>query len=145
MQTLLPRADYSFQAPKATIVLFSGDSTHPFQERRDVTMKRKNHLHFEEVYPPIAIRHPRAWAIKGKNLSIHDIFVVTPRWFNQLTKIFFHSLFIHFNSTLKQHDFLRLQRRFWVVSRFWTRINYLVCIRSCPGNDLNFPKSPQAN
>ena len=46
-----------------------------------------------------------------------------------------HSHFIHFQSRVKQHDFLSLRRRYWVVSRLCTRFNYSDCKRSPPKND----------
>ena len=39
---------------------------------------------------------------------------------------------MHFQSTVKKHDFLSLQRLYWVVSRLWTRFNYSDWQRSRP-------------
>ena len=61
---------------------------------------------------------------KLKKYSIFGIIVSTPHWLIQLTKNFH---FIHLQSTLKQHDFLSLRRRYWVVSRLWTRFSYSDC------------------
>ena len=55
-------------------------------------------------------------------------------------KIHFHSLFIHFQSTVKQHVFLSLQRWYWVISRIWTRFSYSDCERSCPGKANKVPR-----
>ena len=48
---------------------------------------------------------------------------------------------MHFQSTVKQHVFLSLQRRFWVVSWLWTRFSDSDCKRSRPRNDNKFPRN----
>ena len=53
----------------------------------------------------------------------------------------FHSHFIHFQSTVKQHDFLSLQRRFWVFSRIWTSFIYSDSEVFCLRNENKFQKN----
>ena len=56
-------------------------------------------------------------------------------------KSHFDSHFIHFQSTVRQHNFLSLQRRYCVVSRLWTVFSHSDCKRSLPGTDNKIPSS----
>ena len=47
---------------------------------------------------------------------------------------------MHCQSTKKQHEFLSLQRRYWVVSRLWTRFSYSDCKKSRPWKNNMFPR-----
>ena len=49
-------------------------------------------------------------------------------------------LFLLFNSTVKLHDFLRLQRRCSLVSHLLSRFSYSDCKRSRPGIENKFPR-----
>ena len=53
----------------------------------------------------------------------------------------FHSHFIDFQSTVKQHNFLSLQRRYWVISRLWAKFSYSDCKWSRLRNDNKFPRN----
>ena len=109
-------------------------------KRRVATTRNENYLPFDGICPPITFKHTWTWAKKGKNHSICGLVVSTTPWLKRSTKKFLYSQFIHFQSTVKQHVFLSLQRRFWVVSRFWTTFIGFDCKRSDPWNDDKIPK-----
>ena len=58
---------------------------------------------------------------------------------------FTHYHFIPFQSTLKQHDFLSLLRRYWVVSGVWTRFSDSDCEKSRPINANNSRRKSSAS
>ena len=83
------------------------------QERRVATKKKKNHLHFWGNLSANQIQAHRNLNQKSRRNSIYGKIVSEPHWLIQLTKTSFKFIypFIHFQSPLKQHDFLSLQRR----------------------------------
>ena len=136
----------TFKDQKLTLMLFGGDGTHCFEEMTSRNYEKekqspflKNFLHRSqrstsepqpkkvEVVPFMAwsCRHPIGWY--------------------SYAKLPLKYLFIHFQSTLKQHDFLSLQRRYWVISRLWTRFSDSDCKGSHPGNDNKFPRNSTGN
>ena len=75
------------------------------QERRVATTKKKNLLHFEEIFPPFTIKHTWAWTWtkRGRSYSIYGIFLSTPHWLIQLTKtsltFSFYTLSVYIKAT----------------------------------------------
>ena len=62
------------------------------QERRVATTKKKSHLHFEEISPPITTKHIRTWTKKGQMESNYRINVSVSFWLTiQLHFQFFES------------------------------------------------------
>ena len=110
-------------------------------EGRVITTKKKKHLRFWKM---LSANHNQAHPNlrqRGKNQSIYRISVSVSHWLIQLTKNHLHSHFIHFQSTVKQHNFLSLQRWYWVVSRLWARFRYSDCQRSGPRNNNQFSRN----
>ena len=105
-----------FKVQKRNIMLFGDDGTHCFAKKTSRDYEKGTHLHFWRN-SSTNHKHTQTRTKIGKNHSIYGIIVSTPHWLMQLTKPFFASLFIHFHSKVKQHAFLNLQRRYWVVSR----------------------------
>ena len=99
-------------------------------KRRLVTTKTKAIPFFGEMSPAITIKHTRTWAKKAKIIPFMAFSFRIPFGNYSNSKNCFHSNFIYFPSTLKQHDLLSLQRRSCLVSRLWTRCSYLDCKRS---------------
>ena len=116
---------------KPTIMLFGGDGTDWSHKPR--LRKWETISIFEENLRLLTMKHTRTRAKKGKNHSLYGIIVSNLHWLMQMTNIFScFCLFLHFQSTVEQHIFLSLQRRYWVVSRLWTRFsdsNYKISSR----------------
>ena len=89
------------------------------QERRVEPTEKEPFSIFEEINPPITIKHIRVSAKKkGRNHSIYAKTVSTLHWLMHLTKIFL----LLISHTFNLHNFLKLKLRFWVVPRLWTRL-----------------------
>ena len=112
-----------FKHQKPTIMLFGGDGTHCFARKASRGYEKEPSLFLKKFLRQSqpSTSKPETEKQKGRHYSIYGIIVSTPHWLIQLTKTSFTISFIHFQTTLKQHDFLRLQRRYLVVSRLWTR------------------------
>ena len=65
-----------------------------FRKRQVASTKKRTHLLFEEIPPPITIKQTRTKAKKWKSFSIHDIIVLTPLLLMQLTKNSFCFFFL---------------------------------------------------
>ena len=59
----------------------------------------------------------------------------------RLNQIFISFLILHSQLKVRQ----RLQRRYWVISRIWTRLSCSDCKRSRPRNDKSFHETPLAD
>ena len=97
---------------KPTIMLFSGDGKHCFARKtgRDYE-KRKPTLFWKKLLYQSQSCTPTPEPKKGKNHSIYGIVVTTPH--RLIVNQKFNSILIlYFQSTVKQHDFLSLQRRY---------------------------------
>ena len=55
-------------------------------QQNESWLRKKTSSIFEEVYPPITIKHTRTWARKSKNHSIYGIIVSILHWLIQITK-----------------------------------------------------------
>ena len=119
---------------KPTVMLFRGDSTHCFAKKTSRDYEKEKPSPFLMKF--LRQSDPSTSEPESKRISysIYGMIVSTPHWLIQLIK----TSFIHFQSTLKQHAFLSVQRRFWVISRFWTRFSISDCERCLPRNDTKF-------
>ena len=87
------------------------DGTNHSAKKRVVTEKIGNYLLFRRTFAASHNQpHPNFYQ-KKQNHSIYGINVSTFHWSIQLTRIFFPSRFIHFQSMMEQHDSLSLQLR----------------------------------
>ena len=94
---------------------------------------------------PNYINYIWTFAKKGKKISMCFLIVLTTYSLIQLTeKKQFQSHFIHFQSTVKQHGFLKLQQQYWVVFWLWTRLSWSENKWSRPWNGNKFQKNPLA-
>ena len=75
-----------FKDQKPTIKLFGGDGTHCIARKTSRDYERETISVYEEIPPPITIKHTRIWAKKSKNRPIYSIILSTPHWLIQLTK-----------------------------------------------------------
>ena len=127
---------YVFNIPfterKATKTLFGGDGTDCFAAKTSRNYEKKYHLLFDELCPPITIKHTRTCAKKEKNNSVYGKSVSIPLWLMQLTENSFAFPIYTLSVYSKGTFFPRLQRRYRVVSRLWTRFRYSDCQRSRP-------------
>ena len=99
-----------FEEQKPTFMLFGDDSTFS-SKTLVVTTEKRNHLFFRKSFLGQSQSAITQLASKKcENNSIFGIIVSTPKWLIELTKIHFRSLFKHFQSTVKQEEFLFLQR-----------------------------------
>ena len=122
-------------------MLIGGDDTQCFPRktsRNSWLRKRKTCFNFEEIFPPITLKHTRTWAKKDKSHSPYRTIVSTPHGLMQLTN-FLTSHLLNFQSTVKLHDFLSNQN--WVVSQIWSRFRDSDCKWSRPRNDNKFPRN----
>ena len=107
-----------FKDQKLTFIMFDCDGTHCSCKKEDSWLRRRKTIFVrEERKPPNTINHTRNSAKRGTTHSSFGIIASTPQWLINLTKKSSSFSFLHFQSTLKQHDFVSLQRRYWEVSR----------------------------
>ena len=124
--------NFAFKDQKWTIMLFGGDGTHCFVINTSHDYPNEKPFLFLRKFlcqRQSATPEP----VTKKQKSLH--------WLIHLKKFQFSRLVLQFQSTVKQHDFLSLQRRYWVVFRPRTSISFCDCRRSRPGNDHNFPRN----
>ena len=105
--------NFPFKDQKLTIMLFGSDGTHCFARRTSRDYEKEKPSPFLKKFlrqsdPSTSELEPE----KSRSYFIHGMVVSTPHWLTQLTKLQLPSHFVHFQSTLKQHDFLSLQRRY---------------------------------
>ena len=104
--------------------MFGGDGTNCSVKTTSRAYKKRKQSPFLKIF----LRHsqsgtPEPERKKGKLIPFMAYSCRLPIGRYKWHKIRSLSLFIHFQSTVSQHDFLSLQRRYWMVSRFWTRLS----------------------
>ena len=127
-----------FEDQKSTIMFFGVNGTHCFARNRVVTTKKTIYI-FQEVSPPITIKHTRNQAKKGQIYSIDGIIVSTPHWLTQLTKNSFPISFQTLSIYSKAKWSSQRPTMYWMVSQLWTRFSYSDRKRSGPRDDNKLP------
>ena len=131
----------TFMDQKPTTMLFGGDGTHCFA--------KKTSRDYEKEKPSPCLKNflrqsqPSRSKLEPKETKIIPFMVYSCRhpigWYSY-PKLHLHYHFLHFQSILKHHNFLSFQRRFRVVSWFWTRFSDSDCERCRPRNDNELPR-----
>ena len=118
---------------------------HCFAKKTSGGWEKEIHLHFWRLFSANHNQtHQRLYHKKQKSFhSLHNRF--DSPLVETVHKISFPFPFIHFQSTVKQLGFLGLQRRYWGVSRRWTRFSHSDCKRSHPKIVQKFPRTSSSS
>ena len=111
-----------FKDHQPTFILLCGDGIFYFVTKtsREYENKRPSPLwrHFSTKHNQ---PHPNLYQQKQKSFHIwHKSTLVDTSNQKGITFHFFYSLSVY----LERHDFFRIQQRYWVVSRLWTKFSY---------------------
>ena len=110
------------------------------QERRAATTEKENNPFFWRNFSlKHNQRHPNLRQKRQKSFHLWYNRVDTSLVDTDNQKFICILIFMHFQSTVKQNDFLSLQRRFWVVYRVWAGLSDFDCKRNRPRYDNKLP------